>query len=337
MPPQSTAASLALWKSDDPAAWRAALDAYHTRMGALNNDKLVNLDRWFHEELPNAIAKREPPHMRASELVKLVDWKMTRGKVRPRLLDFAKAHSDETARDATSAAIAVIGGGGGKKKSSGAGEGSEMAKTIAVEDLPSALEPLVALKGMGPATASAVMAAVDSSIPFMSDDIIAVALPPSGGSSDTYSMPRLLQLCTKAGCPNLASCVFFKLSVCTCTVCVVWSRTRPFLVPLVSAFPLCYKYFSAQAYAVLHRLQGLSRLAFPRFFYLPVSTHLLSVARVHCVEIAPSPKVRAKAKKVGLTAGEVERAVYSEAALTKKPKNTPPTAAGGGGNKKRKR
>ena len=97
--------------------------------------------------------------------------------------------------------------GGGEKKSSGAGEGSEMKKTFAVEDLPSALEPLVALKGMGPATASAVLAAADSSIPFMSDDIIAVALPPSSGSSDTYSMPRLLQLCAKAGCPNLASSV----------------------------------------------------------------------------------------------------------------------------------
>ena len=48
-------------------------------------------------------------------------------------------------------------------------------------------------------------------------------------------------------------------------------------------------------------------------------------------EPAPSPKVRAKAKKVGLTAGEVERAVYSEAALTKKPKKEPPV------NNKRKR
>lgn len=200
MPPQSTAASLALWNSDDPAAWRTALDAYHTRMGALNNDKLVNLDRWFHEELPGAIAKRAPPHMRASELVKLVDWKMTRGKIRPRLLDFAKAHSDETVCAATSAAIAVV--ASGKRN----GEGTETTKTIAAEDISSALEPLVALKGMGPATASAVLAAADTSLPFMSDDIIAVALPPCGGSSDIYSLPRLLQLATKAGCPDLAGC-----------------------------------------------------------------------------------------------------------------------------------
>ena len=215
MPPQSTAASVALWKSDDPAAWRAALDAYHARMGALNNDKLVTLDRWFHEELPDAIAKRDPPHMLASELVKLVDWKMTRGKVRPRLLDFAKAHSDETVREATSAAIDIVRGGGGggggdesaaktKPKPKTKTETNELKKNktshpIQADDIPSALEPLVALKGMGPATASAVLAAADISLPFMSDDIIAVALPPSGGSSDTYSMPRLLQLATKAG------------------------------------------------------------------------------------------------------------------------------------------
>jgi hypothetical protein len=44
-----------------------------------------------------------------------------------------------------------------------------------------------------------------------------------------------------------------------------------------------------------------------------------------------------KAKKVGLTAGEVERAVYSEAALSKPPKKDPPAKAAGGGAKKRKR
>jgi|AntAceMinimDraft_5_1070358.scaffolds.fasta_scaffold08009_4 hypothetical protein len=52
MPPQSTQASLALWKSDDPAAWRTALDAYSARLGALNNDKLLTLDRW-----PSLISK----------------------------------------------------------------------------------------------------------------------------------------------------------------------------------------------------------------------------------------------------------------------------------------
>jgi hypothetical protein len=65
MPPQSSAASIALWKSDDPAAWRAALDAYHLRMAALNNPKLIELDTWFHEDLPGAIAKRKPMHMLA--------------------------------------------------------------------------------------------------------------------------------------------------------------------------------------------------------------------------------------------------------------------------------
>jgi len=255
------------------------------RLGALNNDKLLTLDRWFFEELPGAIAARVPRHMTAAELVLLVDWKMTRGKVRPRLLEFARAHSEGTVRDATAAAIAVLanarGGGGGRgrdvmeRESEGGSvlvaKSKSRAKAkitptppatsatlapalatrvaaattqamIAVEDIPSALAPLVALKGMGPATSSAVLAAADASIPFMSDDVMAVALPPSTGSSDTYSMPRLLQL---------------------------------------------------------------------------------------------AAKVRAKAAKVGLTAGEVERAVYSEAALTKTPKKDPLT--GGDAAKKRKR
>ncbi len=34
-----------------------------------------------------------------------VDWKLTRGKWRPKLLDYAKAHSEDAVRDATSTAF----------------------------------------------------------------------------------------------------------------------------------------------------------------------------------------------------------------------------------------
>ena len=37
-----------------------------------------------------------------------VDWKLTRGKWRPKLLDYAKCHSETTVRAATSAAFDII-------------------------------------------------------------------------------------------------------------------------------------------------------------------------------------------------------------------------------------
>ena len=37
-----------------------------------------------------------------------VDWKLTRGKWRPKLLDYAKAHSEATVKAATSAASELI-------------------------------------------------------------------------------------------------------------------------------------------------------------------------------------------------------------------------------------
>ena len=80
MPPTSTEHSRALWKSDDAGEWRAALDAYDERLAALNHPKLLTLDSWFRHEL-DAVRSRTPLGL-ARELVELVDWKMTRGKVR---------------------------------------------------------------------------------------------------------------------------------------------------------------------------------------------------------------------------------------------------------------
>ena len=58
-----------------------------------------------------------------------VDWKLTRGKWRPKLLDYAKAHSEATIVEATSAAF---------KSMSSANDGNE--------DLKAAMSALTELK-----------------------------------------------------------------------------------------------------------------------------------------------------------------------------------------------
>ena len=96
--PEALSAS-ALWASDSPDDWRAALDAYAQRRDALNHEKLTRLDEWFFHRLTVDVRARTPPCMTAKELVDMVDWTMTRGKVRPNLLNFAKAHSEATVEE----------------------------------------------------------------------------------------------------------------------------------------------------------------------------------------------------------------------------------------------
>ena len=92
MPPAATADTTRLWKSDDPAEWRKALDAYPDRLAALNDPKLQELDAWFWGSLGDAIRARDPNRLTAPELVRVVEWKLARGKFRPNLVKFARAH-----------------------------------------------------------------------------------------------------------------------------------------------------------------------------------------------------------------------------------------------------
>jgi hypothetical protein len=178
MPPAATVDTTRLWKSDDPAEWRKALDAYPDRLAALNDPKLQKLDAWFWGSLGDAIRARDPNRLTAEELVRVVEWKLARGKFRPNLLKFAQAHTEATAGEATGEAL---------KRFADATGGYEK------NWLAACLAPLVDLKGIGPATASAVLAAATTSIPMMSDELIAVALP-EATSSQMYSMPRLQAL-----------------------------------------------------------------------------------------------------------------------------------------------
>ena len=51
------------------------------------------------------MAARDPPHLTSGEFVQLVEYKLQRGKWRPKLLDYAKALSAGTVKAATSEAL----------------------------------------------------------------------------------------------------------------------------------------------------------------------------------------------------------------------------------------
>lgn len=59
------------------------------------------------EELPSTVSSRSPPHLTQSELVRLVKWKLARGKFRPRLVEFAASNEEELVKKVTGESLKV--------------------------------------------------------------------------------------------------------------------------------------------------------------------------------------------------------------------------------------
>jgi hypothetical protein len=71
------------FESEDVQEWREALDAYQRRLEGLGNVNLVALDEYYRVELPKVVAKRHPEaYVTQDELMKIMEWKLSRGKWR---------------------------------------------------------------------------------------------------------------------------------------------------------------------------------------------------------------------------------------------------------------
>lgn len=145
-----------LWSDPDAAAWRAALDRYPEAIAERAAERLPALDGWYRDELPAAIAARTPPHLTRDELVRLTEWKMTRGEWRARNLVLVRGNAPEAVVDASTAALAAV---------------------------PHPTRPisrLAELAGVGPATASAVAAAHAPAVYPFFDEHVAARVPALG-------------------------------------------------------------------------------------------------------------------------------------------------------------
>jgi hypothetical protein len=152
-----------LWDSDAVDDWRRELDRYDEVVAGQKVKPLVELDRWYRDELPDAIAARNPPHVTHAEIVRLAEWKMARGVWRARNLALVRGND----------ARRVV-----------------KTSTDAIAKAPHPTAPIAALTelaGVGPATASAVMAAAHPAIYPFFDELVAAQIPGLGAVAWTHA------------------------------------------------------------------------------------------------------------------------------------------------------
>ena len=145
-----------LWTSDAPKDWRAALDRYEAVIDAQGVARLPELDRWYREEFPAAIASRGTARVTHDELVRVTEWKMARGIFRPRNLVLVRGNAPATVEKTSTAALAAI---------------PDPRRPIAL---------LAELAGVGPATASAIAAAAAPEVYPFFDELVGAQVPGLG-------------------------------------------------------------------------------------------------------------------------------------------------------------
>lgn len=145
-----------LWLNTSAAEWRRALQSYDEVVRRQGVTRLGELDRWYRDDLPNAIANRRHRHATLAELVRLTEWKMARGVWRAPNLVLVKGNDAERVKEATAAALASA---------------------------PHPTAPIAALAkldGVGPATASALASAAEPTIYPFFDELVAAQVPGLG-------------------------------------------------------------------------------------------------------------------------------------------------------------
>src|SRR5215203_5528044 len=95
-----------LWTTTSESRWRDAVRSYAAIIGRQGVTRLAELDRWYRDELPDAIARRRPRHATHAELVRLTEWKMARGVWRAPNLVLVKGNDAELVKTTSAAALA---------------------------------------------------------------------------------------------------------------------------------------------------------------------------------------------------------------------------------------
>ena len=162
-----------VWQEEDCARWRGWLHGYERAIESLGNEKLVNLDRWFREELPIKILERSPHRIYHDDLQGIAAWKMHRGVWREHNRRLVASNPPEKVEEASREAFAAV---------------PDPRKPVAT---------LATLSGVGPATASAALAAyAPHHYPFF-DELVAAFIPGLGPVA--FTLPYYLKYAAAIG------------------------------------------------------------------------------------------------------------------------------------------
>ncbi|XP_063285108.1 uncharacterized protein LOC134571007 [Pelobates fuscus] len=140
-----------LFQCEDTEKWLKVSNVYWDVVSAkgVKQKKLLVLDKWYQEELPSSVASRPQKFLYLEELIKLMEWKLLRGKFRPRLQQLVSTNPAETVESCTRKAFQLL------------------------PDVSGAINELCQLKAIGPATASAILAAGSPELTaFMADEAV---------------------------------------------------------------------------------------------------------------------------------------------------------------------
>lgn len=148
-----------LWELDETTHWNFHLSHYKQAIRIKGDEDLSQFESFMWETLPQAInSRKSAPHITAREYRQIVDWKLQRGKFRPSLKAYAKNVDNDTIVEQSTEAFSHF----------------DKKDRDKCNDVRAILEPLLKIRGCGPATASAVLSVMDTSIPFMSDELLMV-------------------------------------------------------------------------------------------------------------------------------------------------------------------
>lgn len=152
-----------LFTRTDEKSWLKAESQYAEALEKQGQNRLPELDAWYRAEFPPLLRKRKEKHVTLDELVRITEWKMKRGEWRARNLALVKANPGDDVKRLTANAF----------------------KLVPHPRFP--IQKIAELGGVGPATASAVLATIHGDLYPFFDEIVAHGIPGMGEVKFTHT------------------------------------------------------------------------------------------------------------------------------------------------------